>query len=220
MITLNGNVDTTTDFYTKVRTMQDIEQLTNDIRKIISSPLDELEDSPPWKMLCSCLDVIQDTNCCLEAFLKTDINFDSCNQYLDDGNKYMYVYGTLQALFMQQDAIKHFTESLQSLYALDPSLLDPLLLDPSLKEIREIRNDSVGHPTKRDRGKNKTVTFNFIARNSIGNQGFRLRTAYADCRSDCVKDINIPNLITRQRDILMGVLGNVLETLKEIKNGT
>ena len=193
--------------YTEVNKLQNIEQLTNDIRDIINSPRNKyvlLQDSAAWNMLCSCLDVIEDTNCCLEAFLTTDIErFDSDSQYLDDGNKYMYVYGTLQALFMQQDAVKHLAESLQI----------PYTLDPQLKEIRDIRNDSIGHPTKRSGGTGRA--FNFISRTTINNQGFQLGTAYADGRPYCFKDVDIPDLIAKQRCVFMGVLGDVLETLRE-----
>ena len=195
------------DFYAKVNTMQDIEQLISEIRDVINSPRKQyalLQNQAAWSQLCSCLDVIEDTDCCLEAFLTTGIDFDSNNQYLDDGNKYMYVYGTLQALFVQQDAIKHLAESLQI----------PYTRGPSLNEIRDIRSDSVGHPTKRDRRKDKTVAFNFISRDSIGDQGFRLSTAYADGTPGCSQDVNIPDLISTQRDILMGDLGDILETLR------
>ncbi len=182
--------------------MQDVKQLMSDVRDMINSPRKQyalLQNVAAWRMLCCCLDVIEDIDCCLEAFLKTDIN------HFDDGNKYMYIYGTLQALFVQQDAIKHLAEALKI----------PYTLDPSLKEIREIRNDSVGHPTKRDRGKNKTVTFNYISRISIGSQGFRLGTAYADSkRLDSFKNVSISNLIATQRCVLMSVLGNVLKTLR------
>ena len=121
----------------------------------------------------------------------------------------MYVYGTLQALLVQQDAVEHLAESLEIPYDPDPNAVQ------ELDEIRDIRNDSIGHPTKRDRNKDKTVRFNFISRISIGNQGFGLGTSYSDGRQDYFKDINIPNLITTQRSILRGVLVKVIHKLEE-----
>ena len=56
--------------------MQDFKQLAEDIRDIINSRRnrDDLsQDYTAWMMLCSCLDVIEDTNCCLDVFLTTDI---------------------------------------------------------------------------------------------------------------------------------------------------
>jgi hypothetical protein len=192
--------------------MQNIKQLAKDIRDVINRPRHKdvlSQNHAAWHMLCSSLDVIEDTDCCLAAFLKTDIDFDSDNQSLDDGNKYMYVYGTLQALFVQQDAVKHFAESLQPLYTFDSSLIND---NPSLKVIREIRNDSVGHPTKRGGGTGRA--FNFISCATINNQGFQLATVYTDDTPERSQDVNIPDLIATQRDILMGDLGDILETLR------
>ena len=106
--------------------MQNISQLTSDIRDLIDDPRKKhllLKDSIAWNMLCSSLDVIEDTDYCLEAFLTTDIDS------LDDGNKYMYVYGTLQALFVQQDAVEHLTESLKIPYPLNENSNEKQQLD-------------------------------------------------------------------------------------------
>ncbi len=94
------------------------------------------------------------------AFLETNIDG------FDAGNKYMYVYGTLQALIVQQDAVKNLTESLKI----------PYTPDQKLKDIRDIRNDSVGHPTKRGGGTGSA--FNFISRITINNQGFNYKARW------------------------------------------
>ena len=182
------------------RIMSNITQLTSDIRELINVPRKQcllLKDSAGWYMLCSSLDVIEDADYCLEAFLETHIDG------FDAGNKYMYIYGTLQALIVQQDAVKHLAESLKI----------PYTLDQKLKDIRDIRNDSVGHPTKRGRGTGKA--FNFISRITINNQGFNLGTYYSDGRLSSCKDVKIPNLIATQRSILTDVLGNVIKILME-----
>ena len=212
--------------------MQEILELAAQIRKIVIEKSDVLlQDTAVCHQRRSSLDVIEDTDYCLEAFLTKDIegldedgdkyvieDTDYCleafltkdiegldedgNKYvLATGTKYMYVYGTLQALFVQQDAVKHLAESLQI----------PYTCDPSLKEIREIRNDSVGHPTKRGKGS----AFNFISRVTIDNQGFKLSTAYADGRDDFRRPVDIPDLIRTQRDVFIGVLRDVLERLEE-----
>ena len=186
--------------------MQNITQLISDIRDLINKPRKKhllLKDSTTWNMLCSSLDVIEDTDYCLEAFLTTDID------PLDDSNKYMYVYGTLQALFVQQDAVEHLTEPLKIPYPLNENSNEKQQLD----EIREIRNDSVGHPTKRGGGIRRA--FNFTSRITINNQGFELGTTYADGRPNCSKDVNIPNLIATQRRILIGVLDSLIKPLRK-----
>ncbi len=191
--------------------MQEITQLVEEIRKLIHRPSKKrslLQHNATWNTLCSCLDVIDDTECCLDAFLMTDIDrFDDRNQYLADGNKYMYIYGTLQALYLQQDAFTHLTESL--------TLVESFKLPCSLQKIREIRNASIGHPTKQDRPSKKPVRFNFISRISIGNQGSKLGTTYEDGRPDCFEDVNIPKLIATQRRIFIDVLKNIIRTLEK-----
>ena len=180
--------------------MPNITQLVSNIRGLINKPRKKyllLKNSAGWYMLCSSLDVIDDADYCLEAFLATDIDG------FDAGNKYMYVHGTLQALIVQQDAVKHLAESLKI----------PYTPDQKLKDIRDIRNDSVGHPAKRGGGTGSA--FNFISRITIKNQGFNLGTYYSDGRSPSSKDVNIPNLIARQRNIFVGVLDNIIKTLEQ-----
>ncbi len=186
--------------------MQNITQLISDIRDLVNKPRKQyllLKDSAAWYMLCSSLDVIEDADLCLEAFLETDIDG------FDAGNKYMYVYGTLQALFVQQDAVEHLIESLKIPYPLNEDSNGK----QQLKEIRDIRNDSVGHPTKRGKGTERA--FNFISREPINNQGFRLGTFYSVDKPNRFKDVNIPNLIVAQRNVLKSVLDNVIKTLEQ-----
>ena len=178
--------------------MHNLALLVDEVRDIIikldKSP-DVLENHPTRMQLCSCLDVIKDTERCLEAFLMTDIDG------LNVGNKYMYAYGSLQALVLQQDAVKHFTCTLKKDYP----------RDQCLKEIREVRNRSVGHPT--DQGRDSGKTFNFITRDSIGNLGFELGTTYADGSPNQSKCVNLPHLIEAQRNIFAPVLLDVINTI-------
>ena len=179
--------------------MQDIAQLVEEIRKLINRPRKQyalLQDRAMWAMLCSSMDTIEDTELCFDAFLTEDID------RADDGVKYVFVYGVLQALFVQQDAVQNFHEALNI----------PYTQDPSLENIRDIRNDSVGHPTKRGGGQGHS--YNFIARITLGSQGFQLRTIYRDGQQDCIKNVNVPELIATQRDVFVDVLDNVIKTLE------
>ena len=178
--------------------MHNLELLIDEVRDII----DKLEGNPAvleihrQKMqLCSCLDVIKDTERCLDTCLTTNID------ELDFGNKYMYVYGTLQALYVQQDAVEHFTCVLGKDYP----------RHPRLREIRDLRNHSVGHPTDEGPGR----TFNLITRDSIGNQGFELGITYADGRPNRPKCVNVRDLIEKQRNIFAPVLLDVINTIGE-----
>ena len=80
---------------------------------------------------------------------------------------------------------------------------------PRLKEIRDIHNHSVGHPTDEGPGK----TFNLITRASIGHKGFELGIVYRDNRLDYSEKVDIPDLIETQRSIFAPVLLDVIDTI-------
>lgn len=181
--------------------MDKIDQLTESIRQIIQYPENSffgVLDGAEQRMLNSCLDVIEDSNACLDA----PFALESDDLHLDDANKYMYIYGKMQALILQQDAVSHFLNATAFEYTIEP-----------LKYIREIRHKSVGHPTQRDRG-STGKTFHFITRESICDEGFELTTVYADGRSDCTEQINLRQLIVEQRSYLSRVLGNFIAHLQ------
>lgn len=175
----------------------------SEIRDLINSSRKQhqlLQDSALWYMLCSCMDTIGDTEEALESFLKKDTDSS------DKGRNYLRIYGALQALFVQQEAIKNLHEALKI----------PYTEDASLEKIRHIRIDAAGHPTKRGNKK----AFNFITRLTLSAQEFHLMTLYPT-KSDSKKlnskhaDINVPDLIATQKRIFEDVLNNVIETLKE-----
>lgn len=180
--------------------MDKIDQLTESIRQIIQYPDNSffgVLDGAEQRMLNSCLDVIEDSNACLDAPFAPE----SDDLHLDDANKYMYIYGKMQALILQQDAVSHFLNATAFEYTIEP-----------LKYIREIRNKSVGHPTLRGKGTGRT--FHFITRVSIRSEGFELTTVYADSRPDCTEKISLYDLIAKQRRYLSQILENFIAYLQ------
>jgi hypothetical protein len=154
-----------------------------------------LKNSGAWFKLCSSLDTIGDTEVALDAY-------ESIEEPQSDGEKYLLLYGVLQVLFVQQDAVAHLSEALDIPYS----------ADPLITEIREVRNDSIGHPTKRGGGKGRA--FNFISRISIGKGGFTLMTSFADGDTK-FQHVGVPQLVESQRGILRAALSAVAEKLKE-----
>ena len=179
--------------------MTNVSDLEQDIRDFINNPRKQhalLQDSAVWNMLCSCLDTIGDTELAIAAY-QTWENPDS------EGAAYLVVYGTLQALFIQQDAVENLCQALTIAY----------VRDPLLNGIRELRNDSAGHPTKRGGGMGRA--YNFISRSSLTIGGFDLMTTYPDGSSPLFRHVSIPSLIGTQKDILQNVLTEVLQKLKK-----
>jgi hypothetical protein len=155
-----------------------------------------LQDHAAWNLLCCCLDTIGDTELAIDAY-----NMSSNSR--SEGECYLVVYGVLQALFIQQDAVENLCQALRLAYA----------PDPLLKNIREIRNDSAGHPTKRGSGKGRA--YNFISRPSLTTVSFDLITSYPEKSSPMFRKVSIPSLISSQRSILQTVLTEVVEKLKK-----
>ena len=65
-----------------------------------------LEDSNSWNQICSSLDVIGDTVCSIESYQSQPFPDET-------GMKYIVTYGILQALFIQQDALRHLSEAFE-----------------------------------------------------------------------------------------------------------
>jgi hypothetical protein len=184
----------------KITFVKSISKLVSDVRDLINAPRKQcvlLENLANWKMLCSCLDAIGDTELAFVAFLKQ-------RKTADYGQKYLSVYGVLQAMFVQQDAVENLAEALDINYA----------PDPQLKQIVEIRNNSVGHPTKR--GKGKGNAYNFISRISLTNHSFDLLTMYADGhKQQQFQNVNVAGLISKQQATLKKELANIITELKK-----
>ncbi len=79
---------------------------TGKIRDIINRPTQKfnlLKDLAVHSQLCSSLDTIEDSDLAIEAYVNKSTK--------DTGNQYLRLYGVLQALILQQDAVKHLSES-------------------------------------------------------------------------------------------------------------
>jgi hypothetical protein len=112
------------------------------------------------------------------------------------GQMYIAVHGILQALFLQQDAIKHICESL---------LID-FKLDDTLRGIRNLRNDATGHPTKGDYGK----TFHMIVRPGMSRLGFRMYSFDATGIAS-ERHVSILDLLRKQEESTSSALVRVIQ---------
>lgn len=177
---------------------QTIGSLEQEIRDYINHPRRRailLSDLASWNMLCSALDVVGDTELALEAYLHWT-KLDGA------GEKYLLVYGALQVMEVQQDAMKFLCESLSITYA----------RSKELREIRRIRSESIGHPM--DGEENKVAKASFIQRFDLDQQAFTLRTVYSDSRPHRRQTIDVAQLLTMQRRLLEETLTKVVEKLR------
>jgi hypothetical protein len=176
------------------------DEYSSRIRDLINAPRKQaalLKERNRWLQLCSSLDVIGDTELALEAHAAEAFP-------KSDGASYLIVYGTLQALFLQQDALFHLAEALTI-----PETLDKYA---RLREVREIRNASIGHPTRQ--GGATAPRFNFITRVTLNKNGFSL---LSDMPDGSIKStpISIPNLMKDQQRDGVTILANIIAALEE-----
>lgn len=99
-----------------------------------------LEKQKEWLKLTAALDVLEDTSNAVEYYCDSEYP-------VDVRGKYLFTYGLLQALFLQQDAINGINE------ALFDNSINYKDQYPTAYAVREMRNDVVGHPTNRSGGK-------------------------------------------------------------------
>lgn len=137
--------------------------------------------------LCSAMDAIGDTQLAVRAFLDepmTDIR--------EDGWSYIAVYGVLQVLYVQQDAVR----TLSSCLALKFELPD------ELTDIRDIRNDSIGHPTGRGA---------MISRISLSPEGFQLLIASKGKTE--LRHVSVRGVAEKQTEAIAAILARAVEQL-------
>lgn len=114
-----------------------------------------MKDRPAFDKLICALRTLEDTTWAIEYYLN--------NNYPDDfKGKYLFTYGILQALFVQENAANSLNK------VLCKTEIDYKSQYPAAYNIREIRNDVIGHPTNR---KDKCINF-FLHQCSITKASF------------------------------------------------
>ena len=110
-----------------------------------------------WNQFCAALDTIEDTCLAIENFQK----------YPNDlfiKNPYLATYGILQAFFIQQDAVNYLKTSL---FGNNKKIDWGNKKYSELAKIRQVRNETIGHPVKTERkGRPRFSPFPFAARSS------------------------------------------------------
>lgn len=120
-----------------------------------------------WNQFFVALDTIDDTCTAIENFQNNSIDCFIAHSYVE-------TYGILQALFIQQDAVNFLKVSLFG----ERSKIIWHKSYPELNNIRQIRNETIGHPIKKEQktGKSKyikdEITSCTIDRSSLSKTGF------------------------------------------------
>lgn len=173
---------------------KNLHEVADAMRDFVGKPRTQLalENSDAWTVVCSSLDVLEDAQLAIEAYSAGDFPKKA-------GEQYLRIYGLLQALYLQQDALSELAKAAS------------VVLDPSneLKAIRETRNAATGHPTKRRDGSSY-----FISRPTITKSEFLLMGRTKD-GLPMFKPADVSAMIATQGKLIPQRLGVVLKSLKE-----
>ena len=177
-----------------------VEQHEQLIREYVNRPWKRhflKSEKAKWNKLCSSLDVIGDTQEAINFYFNLP-------EYSAKEGGYLYLYGILQAFFLQQDAVNHLTHVL---------LGKKIVWEqhyPELYRVRELRNDSTGHPTGRTNG-----SYHSIAQNSISKYGFMLRSDIPKSNSTEFREVDIQELKQVQETSVVLILSNAIDVMKK-----
>jgi len=174
---------------------KEIRRLNEAIRRFFvmeDLPASSYSDSKSSQIRSS-LDVIEDTQMAVDSYFEGNVAPQS-------GGCYTKVYGILQALVVQQDAVKHLFDALDC----------PYQFSPDLKNIREIRNRACGHPTRLER---KRLSFHFISRATLSQEGFQL-ISEVEGSEDAFEEVKLRNLFDTQGRELTQLLISLVKRLE------
>jgi hypothetical protein len=188
--------------------MSVVQDLRIKIRDFLQRPrrLDPLlRDKPNWNMLASAFDTVADTEMAIQTYETLDASPDL-------GVRYLHIYGLLQALYVQQDAIESMVR------ALAPNAVPQYRIEqePEANEVRKVRNKAIGHPTKDGdawKSKDGKQMAYHIVQHSVCKGGFTLLTAFQD-GDHTFTDHSIPELIDKNRTAVARVLQRIMDKLE------
>lgn len=155
------------------------------------------EDKKKWHQVCCCLDAIEDTKCAIRAYVACE--YPDVIDY-----QYLYTYGLLQALFIQQDAISDISNALFN------KSVDYKNEYPQLYRIREMRNDIL-HPTNRERGKK----FVLLVQISLSKDWFEYLASFDETKNDEFIKVDVFDTIQIQESLVEAILMEFSEELEK-----
>ncbi len=178
-----------------------IENIFKEIREVCNHPWKKellLHDKIKWNKLWSSLDVIEDSQIAIN-------DYTNLSEFSSTEKGYLFVYGILHALYLQQDSLINLN------IALFEKGIDFKNEYPELYNIRESRNNSIGHPTDRGNGS----SFHHITRGSIKKEGFSMVSRFPKSKGDTrFEEVNILSCIAIQNKLLKEILSNTMGKLK------
>ena len=153
-----------------------------------------------WDQLWTCLDTVNHTEIAILEFesLEKDVFLKAPNNL---------TFGLLQNLYVQQDSLNNLSESI---------LGKPIKVwtdkYPSFSLIRNIRNITIGHPTKKEGKKSQVREYCVIDQNSLTKDGFSFWVWSSAGFNQ--QHVRFSELIEKQREELITELKKILKHIE------
>lgn len=174
-------------------------RLIEDCRTRGDKQIKMIKDRPLWNQFCASLYAIEDAQMAIDAYWREPYPQSKSMQYL-------MLYGLLQAYFVQQDTAKGILESLTS------QILDFKDDYPELYEVRELRNDTIGHPA----GRGNARSFVQIVQSSISQSFFSYHLYHKDTQFEPVqKDVDLTVVNVQQEKYILQILDRAIQALDQ-----
>lgn len=151
-----------------------------------------------WTGITASIDVLEDSSWAIEYYFQ--------NEYPSDTRgKYLFTYGLLQALFVQQAA----ADNVYNVFF--DQKVDWKKDFPKAYEVREMRNDVVGHPL--DRNKENHHFFIYLIQSFMKKESISYIKDDVDAGKSKSFDVNLMDSIEDSAKCINHVLTKVLEKL-------
>jgi len=159
-------------------------------------------------MAASAMDVISDTEWAITSY--------EGGHFSDKGLVYLVLYGLLQAMYVQQDGLENLVRALErnELYKIDS--------EPEAGRIRQVRHDTIGHPTRqggvkpRRDGRPGEQISHTIVQHSLRKEGFTL-ARYSNLTGSRFVNYETATLIATNRLLTIRGLKRIKRYLGEME---
>ena len=170
--------------------------------------LGEAANADDWNTLTSSMDALEDTHYAVAAFVASASRPKPPEREL--GERYLRMYGVMQALTIQQDSISNFYVAL----GMSRPDMSPLL------HIRDLRVAMAGHPTLQERPKSLPRKSHFTSQITLDDNGADLINVDGPGQL-VVRHVLIPDLAVEQEKYILGLIRKALSDsdLKAKKTG-
>ena len=171
-----------------------LEQLRNELVEYTKQYIKYSRDK--FNIFCVCMDTLEDTMSAIEYYFNYGIGSEI-------GERYIKLYGLLQSIQVQQDAIRELYKIFGNIYN----------FSNDTKSIRAIRNEVIGHPMDCRHGEYVT----FLSRLSINDESFQIIQYNKSLCKDDYRKIEYRELIINHLDELDKCIQEIISFHLELR---